>query len=80
VRNVQKRPSQPKEIASRFIDNMALLAAGNSFWDTHARLKALMEGPGGAFEWAREHNCEFEVDKFKLINFTRKQAPHPFLP
>ncbi|KAJ3792543.1 hypothetical protein GGU11DRAFT_693288, partial [Lentinula aff. detonsa] len=22
--------------------------------------------------WAREHNCEFGYDKFKLVNFTRK--------
>ncbi|KZT20461.1 hypothetical protein NEOLEDRAFT_1075592, partial [Neolentinus lepideus HHB14362 ss-1] len=37
-----------------------------------------MTRPGGALEWARQHNSRFEVAKFGLIHFSRA-PPRPSL-
>lgn len=34
----------------------------------------------GVFEWAREHNCGFGIEKFQLLDITRKMVPHPLNP
>ncbi len=39
-----------------------------------------MERPGGILEWASDHNCEYGVEKFQLVDFTtktREAAPRP---
>jgi len=36
-----------------------------------------MEREGGIFEWARDHNCEFGIEKFQLVDFSRKLIPNP---
>ncbi len=33
-----------------------------------------MEWNGEVLDWAKEHNCEYGVAKFQLVDFTRK--PH----
>ncbi|KAG9217966.1 hypothetical protein CCMSSC00406_0010284 [Pleurotus cornucopiae] len=38
-----------------------------------------MMGEDGIFEWARRHNCEFGVDKFQLLDMSRKRVRHTFL-
>jgi ribonuclease HI len=40
----------------------------------------MLHRPGGALEWAKEANCEFEVDKFALVGFSRRQIPKPLEP
>ena len=34
----------------------------------------------GVFEWATKHNCTFGVEKFQLIDLSRKVIPHQFNP
>jgi ribonuclease HI len=39
-----------------------------------------MNGEGGAVEWAKNSNCEFEIEKFALMGFSKRQIPKPFQP
>jgi hypothetical protein len=52
------------ERGALFMDDAYLLVIGRSFEETHAKLEDTMVRPGGVFEWAKTHNCEFGVDKF----------------
>ncbi|KAG2071124.1 hypothetical protein BDR04DRAFT_1016840, partial [Suillus decipiens] len=56
--------------------DMALVAIGKDFTNTHRILKDMLEHPGGGFNWLWDHNSRFETNKFALINFfmNRKQA------
>jgi hypothetical protein len=36
-----------------------------------------MEQNGGVFEWAKTHNCEFGVEKFQLLDASKKLIPNP---
>ena len=38
-----------------------------------------MTQPAGIFKWATQHNCKFGIDKFQLLDLTKKLTPHPFL-
>jgi hypothetical protein len=39
-----------------------------------------MERNGGVFDWAESHNCEFGVEKFQLLDATKKLIPNPLKP
>lgn len=45
---------------------------------THDKLQDIMTWPHGVFDWAALHNCRFGLDKFQLLDFTRKHILHPF--
>jgi hypothetical protein len=68
------------ERGALFIDDAYILVIGHSFEETHAKLEDVMVRPGGVFEWAKIHNCEFGLDKFQLMDLSRKRVPHPALP
>jgi hypothetical protein len=53
-----------------FIDNIALVAIGKNFHDTHHSLKDMLEHQGRGFDWSQDHNSKFETNKFALINFS----------
>lgn len=36
-----------------------------------------MKRSGGVLDWAKQHNCSFGVDKFKLVDFTRRREHVP---
>jgi hypothetical protein len=36
-----------------------------------------MTWAGGVTEWAKDHNCEFGIKKFQLLDIMRKSIPHP---
>ena len=36
-----------------------------------------MTRPKGTYEWSREHNSFFEIDKLQLIDFSRKKEKDP---
>ncbi|SJL06791.1 uncharacterized protein ARMOST_10133 [Armillaria ostoyae] len=55
-----------------FIDDKAILVYGKTFIETHQKIKDVMERDGGILEWAREHNCEYGIAKFQLVDFTPK--------
>jgi ribonuclease HI len=72
--------SKHKEMATGFIDDVALLTRGDTFEETNRALEDMLHRPGGALEWAKRANCEFEVTKFALVGFSRRQIPRPFEP
>jgi ribonuclease HI len=77
---VPKRDPKNGEMASGFIDDVALLAKGNNLEEANQKLEDMMHRPEGALEWARKANCEFEIDKFALVGFSRQLIPKPFEP
>ena len=61
-----------------FVDDAVILVTGKDFTATHAKLRDIMTRTNGIFVWAALHNCEFGIDKFQLLDFTKKMVPHPF--
>ena len=53
-----------------------MLVTGENFDITHDKLKDVMNREGGIMEWAVAHNCSFRIDKFQLLNMTRKKVTH----
>jgi hypothetical protein len=50
----------PNECAVAFVDDVVLLAIGTDFNATHHILQNRMTRPGGATQWADEHNSYFQ--------------------
>jgi hypothetical protein len=65
------------EDAIGYVDDVALLAIGNSFEDTTARLQNLMTKHDGALDWSRSHNSRFEITKSAILHLSRKTAADP---
>lgn len=55
------------------IDDVIVLTIGDTYDDTHGKLRSFMTRPGGAFEWSTSHTSAFSVEKFGLLNFSAKQ-------
>jgi hypothetical protein len=36
-----------------------------------------MEREQGVFQWVEDHNCKFGLDKFQLVDFTRRREANP---
>jgi hypothetical protein len=36
-----------------------------------------MTRPGRAYSWAAKHNCQFAVEKFRLMGLTRRREKNP---
>src|ERR1700690_2196549 len=68
------------ERGALFVDDAYVLVTGADFAETNRKIKDIMERPGGVFDWASDHNCEFGIEKFQLIDLTRRLGPHPTLP
>jgi len=74
-------PSPRKgELSLGFIDDVALAAKANSYEAANEKLRQMMERPGGALDWSREHNAEFELDKTALLCLSRIRIPDPTNP
>jgi ribonuclease HI len=65
-------PHAPDEKQFGFVDDVALLATGDNFTETYAKLTDMMNRPNGAFDWSTSHNSQFELSKLALINFSPK--------
>ena len=63
-----------------FIDDTTIVMVGDTFKETHAKLRNLMEKEGGIFAWAAEHNCVFGTNKFQLLDASRRRQPDPDNP
>lgn len=63
-----------------FVDNTAMIVTRATLTKTHAKLKTLMDKPDGVFAWAAAHNCEFGLDKVKLLDLTQQKSPTPSSP
>ena len=59
------------KLSPGFVVNSIILAIGNSLIHCHAKLKGMMEGPGGGFDWSSMHNSPFELSKMALMSFPR---------
>ena len=63
-----------------FVDDAVIIVIGKDFAETHEKLRNIMNRTGGVFEWAKAHNCEFGIEKFQLLDITKKRVPHPINP
>jgi hypothetical protein len=54
------------------MDDTVAIVTGKDFSKTHEKLRDIMNHTKGIFSWAKEHNCEFGIEKFQLLNITRK--------
>ncbi|CAA7269138.1 unnamed protein product [Cyclocybe aegerita] len=68
---------QNGEWAFIFVDDVALVATGKDFEETHKKLKEMMERDEGVLEWATKHNCTFGIEKFQLLDAGRKKVENP---
>jgi hypothetical protein len=59
------------------MDDAVIIIIRKDFFETHAKLDDIMNCAGGIFEWARDHNCEFGIKKFQLLDITGRLAPNP---
>jgi ribonuclease HI len=62
-----------------FVDDAAIIVTGKNFTENHEKLKNIMTRDNGVLNWATSHNCEFNIEKFQLLDFSKKLIPHPFL-
>ena len=63
-----------------FVDDAVIIVSGKNFNETHEKLRNIMNRTGGVFEWAKTHNCEFGIEKFQLLDATKKRIPNPINP
>lgn len=66
-----------RENALAFVDDVALMASAKTFEECHEKLQVMMEMENGVLEWARTHNCTFGIDKFQLVDSSRKTMKNP---
>ncbi|KAJ3911594.1 hypothetical protein F5877DRAFT_21645, partial [Lentinula edodes] len=51
-----------------FMDDVAAMKWGHDIEELHKEIGGMMTREDGILKWAEEHNCEFGVDKFKLVD------------
>ena len=68
------------ELVLLFMDDVAIIVIGKDFVETHTKLCNIMNHVRGIFKWAKEHNCEFGIEKFQLLDITRRLTPNPVNP
>ncbi|QRV96882.1 Reverse transcriptase from transposon X-element protein [Ceratobasidium sp. AG-Ba] len=69
---VELADPENQELASGFVDDIALLARAKTLGEANDKLVSMMDRPGGMREWAASHTCEHEYEKTALIGFTRR--------
>jgi hypothetical protein len=65
------------EDALGYVDDIALLAIGDNFDQTTAKLKNLIEKREGGLNWSREHNSRFKITKSAVLHSSRKTVRDP---
>jgi hypothetical protein len=65
------------EDALGYVDNIALVAIGDNFDQTTAKLKNLMEKREGGLDWSRDHNSKFKITKSAVVHSSRKTIRDP---
>jgi hypothetical protein len=61
------------ELAVGIMDDVVFLAKGESFRETHRRMKDMFSREGGAQHWAASHHSQFKMSKLAVIDFTRRR-------
>lgn len=69
---LEKVDQQPTLWATGNIDDVAVIAEGPTFQDTHQQLQTFMEQPDGALQWSKDSHSTFSVGKFGLLNCSRR--------
>jgi hypothetical protein len=65
------------EDALGYVDEITLIAIGDNFEQTKAKLKNLMEKQDGGLDWSRDHNSRFEITKSAVMHSSRKLIRDP---
>jgi ribonuclease HI/exonuclease III len=65
-------PASAAEFAAAYVDDAILVATAKTFEDTHSMLENMMTREGGAIEWAKAHNSNFEMSKLALMDFAHR--------
>jgi len=60
-----------------FVDDAAVITTRKDFPETHAKLQDIMNNTEGIFKWARDHNCEFGIEKFQLLDINKETSTEP---
>ena len=55
-----------------FVDDTTITAEGKDLEDAFKKLENIMTRQKGALDWAKTHDCQFALDKFGLMGFTRR--------
>ena len=63
-----------------FVDDTAITVVGKDFRETHNKLRSIMNRRNGIFDWATKHNCTFGIEKFQLLDLSKKLIPHQLNP
>ena len=50
---------------------------GKSLAESNSKVKNMMTRPGGGLEWSAAHFCNFAVNKFDIMELTRKREKNP---
>ncbi|KAJ3742814.1 hypothetical protein DFH05DRAFT_1401039, partial [Lentinula detonsa] len=57
-----------KEDGYGFMDDLAGMKGGTNVAVVHMNIEQMMERDEGVLEWARNHNCQFGLPKFQLVD------------
>ncbi|KAJ3792572.1 hypothetical protein GGU11DRAFT_662072, partial [Lentinula aff. detonsa] len=57
-----------KEEGYAFMDDLAGMKWVDNIKKAHADIEMMTSRNKGALEWARTHNCQFGIPKFKLVD------------
>jgi hypothetical protein len=60
------------ESALAFIDDSLVAMEDDDFEDTISGIQHIMNCEVGVFEWSKEHNSSFEIDKLAVMHCTNK--------
>jgi len=59
-----------------YVDDAMAIAIGNDFHKTTTKIENIMSREGGAFNWSRAHNSNFEISKLAIIHASPKHHRH----
>jgi hypothetical protein len=65
------------ESALAFVDDSLVAIEGDDFEDTTSGIQHIMNREDGGFEWGKEHNSSFEIDKLAVMHCTNKRLRDP---
>ena len=65
-----------KELVLAFMDDVNIVKAAKTFQKANKGLNNMMTREGGAQTWSKTHSSTFEMDKLKLVCFSRKCKRH----
>jgi len=60
-----------------YVDDAMAITIGNDFHKTTTKIENIMSREGGAFDWSRAHNSNFEISKLAIMHASPKRRRHP---